>query len=268
MSTHTSDPVAPYAHTSQHHDATEDWVRRDWQEPSQLQKADFIEEIWSEGDAPVNEALDLCCGTGLTLVAMTQRGYRVTGLDRSPAMLEQAARKLEPEDRERLVLATLPDIPLRKEFDAAYSTGGALNYLPNDTSLLRTFEAVHRVLRPGGTFVFDLYTDALLARQVEQTTPATRAIELGEGCTFLFTCRRSATSGFYDMTMVRYVRDDATGTYARSSEEHRLFTPDQGMVRGLVAQAGFGGIKVFDNYTRQPTGSQTLHETYTMVKPG
>ncbi|ONK14866.1 class I SAM-dependent methyltransferase [Streptomyces sp. MP131-18] len=266
-SAQTSEPESPYASSSQYYDASEVWACRYWQEAPRLQKASFIQSLWEERDAPVHKVLDLCCGTGLLLRDLTQRGYTVTGLDRSAAMLEQAAHKLGSQAEGRLVLGELPDIPLQEEFDAVYSTGGALNYLPNDTSLLRSFESVYRVLRPGGTFVFDLYTDALMEHHVEQTTLSVRAIELGEGCTMLYRCERPAReSHFYDVTFAHYVRDDATQRYTRTGEAHRMFTRTAEKVRSLVAQAGFGDIKTFDNYQRQPIGSQTFHETYAVVK--
>ncbi len=269
MSTQTSEPVALYAHMSQYYDATEAWACRDWQEAPRSQKAGFMQSFWEEHNAPVHKVLDLCCGTGLLLRDLTQRGYTVTGLDRSAAMLEQAAHKLGEQAEGRLVRGELPDIPLQEEFDAVYSTGGSLNYLPNDTSLLRSFESVYRVLRPGGTFIFDLYTDTLLEHHVRQTTPFARAIEMGEGFTMLYSCRRPAAGlPYYDVTFAQYVRDDATQRYTRTGEAHRAFTRTREKVRSLVAQAGFSGIEVFDNYQRQPAGLQTFHDTYTMVKIG
>lgn len=39
---------------------------------------------------PGDRLLDLCCGTGQVCRALAERGYRVVGLDRSPAMLAHA----------------------------------------------------------------------------------------------------------------------------------------------------------------------------------
>ncbi|ONK14865.1 class I SAM-dependent methyltransferase [Streptomyces sp. MP131-18] len=267
MSGQAPESVRPYTYLAQHYDAMEAWVCGDWHESTRVQMADFIEAVWQKRGAPVHKVLDLCCGTGLLLREMTQRGYTVTGVDRSATMLEQSAQKLVPEARERLVQGELPLIPLEEEFDAVHCTGAALNYLPNDTSLLRSFESVYRVLRPGGTFVFDLYTDALMRRYVERTTPHAVAQELPGGYTFSLRCRRPSAGESFDMTSVQYLRDDTTQTYVRTVEVHHVYPQSQEKVRSLVAQAGFGGIEVFDNYRPQPTGSRTLYETYVMVKP-
>jgi len=39
------------------------------------------------------EVLDLCCGPGRHSLALAERGYAVTGVDRSPFLLEQARQR-------------------------------------------------------------------------------------------------------------------------------------------------------------------------------
>ncbi|MDT0446394.1 class I SAM-dependent methyltransferase [Streptomyces johnsoniae] len=155
--------------------------------------------------------------------------------------------------------------PLDDEFDAVVSTG-ALVHLPNDTTLLRTFESVHRVLRPGGTFTFDMYTERHAESWVAHTTPTARVIESGP-FTLLMSITRTAIKGTYNWHGLMFLRDDTTQAYVRRSETHQLYAWAQEQIVGLGARAGFGDIEVFDNFTRQPTGSQTVCETYVMVKP-
>lgn len=63
------------------------------------------------------DALDLCCGPGRHAVPLAQRGFRVTGVDRSPFLLATAGRRASESD----VWLTL-DSP-RSSFTAT-STGG------------------------------------------------------------------------------------------------------------------------------------------------
>src|SRR5919108_4251529 len=58
--------------------------------------------------------LDVACGTGNTIVPMLARGYEVTGVDISEAMLELARSKTEA--RAHLLRADMRDLPVLGEF--------------------------------------------------------------------------------------------------------------------------------------------------------
>src|SRR5947208_17095610 len=60
-----------------------------------LQTLDYLNELCAlHGFAPDgHRALDLACGTGTVALALARRGWELTGLDCSPAMLARAAAK-------------------------------------------------------------------------------------------------------------------------------------------------------------------------------
>src|ERR687887_1272572 len=70
--------------------------------------------------------LDVACGTGRSLVPMLRRGYRVTGCDRSPPMVERARAKLGP--RGDAVVADMRALPWCGRFDAATCGDDSINY--------------------------------------------------------------------------------------------------------------------------------------------
>ena len=80
-------------------------------------------------------------------------------------MLDRARTLLGPDVP--LVLATLPELGVEGTFDAAVCTFDGLNYLaPGE--LHATFAALADRLRPGGWFVFDVHTDAMMDFTVAQ----------------------------------------------------------------------------------------------------
>src|SRR6476620_11962152 len=129
-------------------------------DPCHAGLADFLDELFSADEESVAEILDVCCGTGLLAAELAARGYRVTGVDASEAMLARARSLLGPDAT--LIRATLPDLPLERTFDAVTCTLDGFTYLAPD-NLPLTVEALARVLRPGGWLVFDTHTDAMMA---------------------------------------------------------------------------------------------------------
>ncbi len=121
--------------------------------------ATFLHRIWQSDPQGVSAVLDVCCGTGLMAQQLVSRGYRVVGVDSSPAMLARARELLGPDAD--LIRQTLPDLTLDGTFDAAISTFDGFNYL-TPADLQRTLAAVSQRLRCGGSLIFDLLTDAMM----------------------------------------------------------------------------------------------------------
>ena len=114
----------------------------------------WLKQAREHGD-PV---LELACGTGRVAMELAGQGFRVTGLDNSPAMLDTARRKSAAKDEVvQWVEADMRDFDLTEVF--------RLIILPNNTLChllsLQDFEAclscVKKHLAPEGMFVVDVF---------------------------------------------------------------------------------------------------------------
>ncbi|EQD82369.1 methyltransferase domain-containing protein [Saccharopolyspora spinosporotrichia] len=173
----------PYANLAASYDRLVDWVISEQEETPRERMGDYIESFWRDQPRPVHKVLEICCGTGLMLGDLQRRGYQVSGLDRSAAMLEQARNRLGT--GVELVRAELPEIPLHAGFDAVISAANGLTYLPG-TGFGETLAAVARLLPPGGTFVFDLYGHGFFERFYDSAEPRVLAVEL-EDVSYIWT---------------------------------------------------------------------------------
>lgn len=100
-------------------------------------------------------AVDLGCGDGTWLRALTGAGFAATGIDRSAAFV-RLARRAAPRAQVRRASLDRAAFP---RCDAMTALGEVFNYLPpgrRASSLARVFRRAHRALRPGGLLVFDL----------------------------------------------------------------------------------------------------------------
>lgn len=110
------------------------------------------EEAGLEGD----RLLDIGCGTGLSFLAMLDRGWQVTACDISPAMLERARAKAG--ERARLLTADMRELPALGQFDLIWAVNDAVNYLLSVEELEAALAGMRRNLAPAGIVLFDVNT--------------------------------------------------------------------------------------------------------------
>ncbi len=97
--------------------------------------------------------LDLCCGSGHVTKELVTRGYDVTGIDSSAALIEIARKEIPGLD---LRVQDATKLQLDEKYDAVLSTFDSLNHILCAENLRDVFMGVRRVLKPGGLFVFDM----------------------------------------------------------------------------------------------------------------
>ena len=100
------------------------------------------------------QLLDVGCGAGRAVLALSQAGYQITGLDLSLAMLA-AGRALSAEAR--LSGANLIALPFAANaFDALLMFFGALQHIPGRHNRRRAMAEMARITRPNGRLVLGL----------------------------------------------------------------------------------------------------------------
>lgn len=112
-----------------------------------------------EARGPFARGLDVCCGTGAGVELLRRHCHtEVVGVDRVPAMLDQARRNLAPLGAApgrapvSLVVADALALPFEQEFDVVTCFGAFGHIEEKDEP--RFVAEVFRALRPGGRFVF------------------------------------------------------------------------------------------------------------------
>ncbi len=105
------------------------------------------------GELTGQRVLDAGCGGGRYCKVAAEAGAIVTGADHSSAV-EKASRLCEHLDSVRLVQADLKRLPFEPEsFDLAFSIG----VMHHDTDTRAVFDAVAKMVRPGGHMAVWLY---------------------------------------------------------------------------------------------------------------
>lgn len=116
---------------------------------------DFYLNIAKQADGPV---LDIGCGSGRLFLPMVEAGVDVHGFDSSPIMLEALSAKLAKLGKSpRIWVDWLETFEAEEEhYTLALCSFNTFLHLLTHEGQIEALRRVHRSLRPGGTFVFDI----------------------------------------------------------------------------------------------------------------
>jgi SAM-dependent methyltransferase len=133
------------------------FYNRYWNEEFHSLAFPILERIWLPRVARKGRILDVCCGTGYLAGLLTERGYRVTGIDVSAEMIAHA-RENVPAATFQIADASQFRVP--GKFDGAVSTFDSLNHILSDEELGAAFQRTAAALKPGAPFAFDMLLES------------------------------------------------------------------------------------------------------------
>jgi len=174
---------------------------------------------------PRSRVLDLACGDGRYARAFSSMGHRVTGLDLSEDLLEEAKQRSPGLPGAPTYLrADMREIPFFAQFDAVLSLFTSFGYFDERVDDEKVLEGVERALVPGGRLLLDLPNP----EQVRSSLVA--ADEQVRGHWHLRYERRwDATTAAGPYVRKRIVVTDRRTGHVEGdiSERVRLYTPDE-----------------------------------------
>lgn len=97
--------------------------------------------------------VDIGCGTGTFACLLAREGFDVVGIDPAAAMLA-VARRACSSGGVRWIHGMAADLPLM-QVDLATMTGNVAQVFLGDDEWAEALDTVHRLLRPGGSLVFE-----------------------------------------------------------------------------------------------------------------
>jgi ubiquinone/menaquinone biosynthesis C-methylase UbiE len=195
---------------------------------------------------PVEDVLDVGCGTGYWLLPLARMGGSVTGIDTSPSMLRECRRKLSKADlRARTELADMMELNREYDFDAALCMTGTLCYTLETDAIVAALRLLQRALRPGGMLVIE---NANLCAQWYCSDEPFRAVRRDGEMRIDYSEHHwyEDFPSIYHIDLEARVQDGERSYEFRREEVLRAMTV--GEVTAYLRAAGFGEVTAYPSF--------------------
>ena len=124
-------------------------------------EADFLEALHKKyASTRGKRALEPACGSGRLILELCQRGWKCTGMDLNPHMLEFAKQRLQRANQKaRLQVANMSDfsVPAGERADLAFNLVSTFKYLLTEKEASAHLQCMSAALKPGGIYVLGFH---------------------------------------------------------------------------------------------------------------
>lgn len=124
-------------------------------------EADYVARLIRRFNHQAQSILELGSGTGIHASLLTEKGFTVQGIERSPEMLARSQTLGEsidrPSDRLTFSQGDIRQIRLGKQFDVAIALFHVISYQATNEDVTAAFETAKHHLNHDGVFIFDVW---------------------------------------------------------------------------------------------------------------
>lgn len=224
---------------------------------------DFLERVFRRFRSAPKTILDIGCGTGNHALPLARRGYRLTGIDQSRAMLALARKKAaSSRNRPRFIHEDMRTFHLGRKFDAAVCMFGAFGYMLPERDALRSLRSVHAHLEPGGLYVFEFWQGSAARPAGFESWLDVRRKNLE--IIRLDVARYDPRTGRLPVEF-RFIVLEGHRLIDRFEEAHTIQTYSPAGIRDLLRRGGFDLIGAFAGTNAKKTFSPVKSKTFRIM---
>jgi 2-polyprenyl-3-methyl-5-hydroxy-6-metoxy-1,4-benzoquinol methylase len=216
--------------------------------PPLSQQCDFIAAKLSEqGVSPGSRLLDAGCGTGRYALELARRGYQVTALDASPALIREATQRAPSEEVDiSFSVGNIFDLPREHGYHAILCRG-VLNDLLGAPQRQQAFISFAGALRPSGIIILDVREWEMSVARKSSERVFEKAVETTRGLlTFRSETRLDRQTRQLVMSEQHTLSNEESTSV--SSYEFRMQCWTLAELKQVMTNAGFESYELFGAY--------------------
>lgn len=219
----------------------------------------YVETLLDYHDRTAESVLDLCCGTGNLTELIALNGYQVVGVDRSPAMIEQARKKADAHHSNiHYFVQDASKLQLPYTFDLVVSLFDSLNNITEPARLAECICRVYQHITAQGAFIFDMNTEyAFVQKLFDQSGKR-------NGLRYDWRSQYDRESRVCTVTMNFWIKEGDSERHFQEIHTQRAYTHTE--ICAMMQEAGFSQVEVFDAYTLHPPERRSDRVFYVGLK--
>jgi SAM-dependent methyltransferase len=193
--------------------------------------------------------LDLCCGPGRHSVEFAQRGFRVTGVDRSPFLLDRAREHATQCGASiEWIMEDMRNFVRPLAFDLACNLFTSFGYFKEEQDDLRVLRNIYQSLKANGVLVIEVLGKERLARLWQNTM----STELADG-SLIFERPKIIDDWTRIHSEWTLVKDGRSRCF---SFEHTVYSGRE--LKDRLLSCGFKQVKLFGDMQGSPYSLDSL----------
>jgi SAM-dependent methyltransferase len=223
-------------------------------------EADYLDRLIAQYAPGTVEVLELGVGTGGHAKFLQEKGYHITGIEKSPKMAALA--RLAGID---CIIGDITEVDIGRQFDAVLSIFHVISYLTRQQELVDTFKLTNGHLRPKGIFIFDVwYTDAV---EFQRAQPRQKQVDHdGMRVSRLAIPRNYPERKIVEVSYEFSITDREGTEVEQWTEVHPMKHFSTGEISELAASVGFELVGSEETLTGAVPSEQTWGVCYILRK--
>lgn len=208
------------------------------------------------------QILELGSGSGSHAYYFCEAGFKVTGIERSPEMIDLAKSKNIMDFNP--INGDISDFKIPQQFDVAVSLFHVISYLTENESLINCFKTVYEHLNPEGIFMFDIWYSPAVFHQ----KPETRIKRLENEDVEIIRLAESKIKSDKNVVEVNFevlIKDRLTRTNETITEKHLMRHFSIPEIKMLAAFTGFE-VLLAEEFLTENTPSEDTWGVYFILK--